>query len=164
MSPKGDRPGRRAGFTLIEALVALAVAGLFLPVFAQAMFSAWRGTKAPMDVVSAVVYARAAALDAAPETFRDAQERGYSIARKSGPVDVVVGPSGLAPSPAGIADAEPTEPRSTPATMLLAEPKALITAAAARPKLALHAVAIVIGTPAGRRLRFDTVRLDDAAQ
>ena len=85
---------------LVETLVALVVAGLCLSAFARALSDAWSSTRAPMDVVSAVVLARAAALDAPAEAFRQAERQGFRIERVTRPLSVTVEPSGLAPAPA----------------------------------------------------------------
>ena len=153
---------RRAGFMLVETLVALVIAGLFLSVFARAMADSWRATRAPMDVVTAIVLARAAAMEAPPDAFRQAERQGYRFQRLSRPLDVAVEPSGLAPAPAA-GDEPPPEPHSTPAAMQLAEPAALV-AASAKPKLVLRAVSIVVATPLGRRIRFDSIKADNAPE
>ena len=69
-------------------------------------------------------------------------------------------PSGLAPAPASAEDAKP-EPHSTPPAMQLADPAALV-AASDKPKLVLRATSIVVATPLGRRVRFDSIRADNA--
>ena len=153
---------RRAGFMLVETLVALVIAGLFLSVFARAMADSWRATRAPMDVVTAIVLARAAAIEAPQEAFRQAERQGYRFQRSSRSLDVTVEPSGLAPSPAAL-DEPPPEPHSTPAAMQLADPAALV-AAFAKPKLVLRTVSVVVATPLGRRVRFDSIKADNAPE
>ena len=146
----------------METLVALVVASLFLSAFGRALSGAWSAARTPMDVVSAALLARAAARDVPSDAFRDAVARGYAIDRSSRPVDLVVEESGLAPAPASAA-AEPPEPHSTPAGMQLAEPKGLVPAGgAAKSNLALRHMTVLVKTPLGRRLRFDSIKADDA--
>lgn len=159
--PRGGSPG--GGFTLVEALVALVVAGLVLAVFGRAMAGAWGSVKAPMDVVSGIVLARSAAFGAPPDAFAAASARGYTVDRSSRPIEVLRGPTRLAPPLVDSAEPAKPEPKATPSTMQLAEPKGIVQTDAKAPVPELRLVSVVVSTPAGRRLRFDTVRIDDAA-
>jgi prepilin-type N-terminal cleavage/methylation domain-containing protein len=159
-SRAADRP-RRAGFTLVETLVALVVAGLVLTAIAQVLSQAWTATRTPMDVTSAILLARAAAFDAPPDAFRRAERQGFRIARSSRALEISVLPSGLAPAVTTAAQAP--EPHATPAAMQLAEPAALI-AASQKPRLVLRAISLVVATPLGRRVRLDTIRAENAPE
>lgn len=158
---KADRPIDRAGFTLIETLVALIVAGLFFAAFARALAGAWFATRTPMDVMSALLLARNAALEAPAGAFKDGVGRGFSVSRSSLPVDLLVEDAHLAPALQDAARRQ-SEPHSTPAGMQLAEPKALMAAANARPQLVLRRVSIIVRTPRGRRIRLDSLTVKDA--
>lgn len=159
---------RRAGFTLVEALVALVVAGLLLPALSRALGGAWTATRTPMEVVSAIVLARdvAAGAPVPPE----ARDRGFSAERTSRAVTVLVLPSTVAPAPVGTdkdEDADNLKPEATPAGLKLALPVGLggPSAGAGSPaNLALRSVAVTVRTPSGRRIGLEGLRLDDATR
>lgn len=163
-SSRGDDRGgdrRRRGFTLVEALVALVVAGLILPALARALGGAWGAARAPMDVVSAIALARDVA-EGAPVPA-DARDRGFSAERGGGPATVLVLPSPVAAAPRGTgkgAEAADLHPEATPAALRLAIPKGLgVPAAGPAPSVQLRRVTVAVRTPAGRRLVLETVKL-----
>ncbi len=162
-SSRGDNGGRR-GFTLVEALVALVVAGLILPSLARAMGGAWSATRMPMDVVSAIVMARDVAEGGAVPA--EARDRGYAAERTGGAATVLVLPAKIAPAPRGTgkdADAADLHPDATPSAIRLAVPKGLDgPPPGAALSVQLRRVSVSVRTPAGRRVTFDTVKLADA--
>ena len=161
-SSKGDS-GRR-GFTLVEALVALVVAGLILPSLARAMGGAWSATRIPIDVVSAIVMARDVAEGGSVPA--EARDRGYAADRTGGAATVLILPSKIAPAPRGTgkdADSSDLHPDATPSAIKLAVPKSLEgPPPGAAPNVQLRRVSVSVRTPAGRRVTFDTVKLADA--
>lgn len=146
----------------METLVALVVASLFLSAFGRALSGAWSATRVPMDVVSAIVLARAASFNPTAGAFPSATTQGFVVNRSSRPVDLIVEDPKLAPAPAAAAGIQSPKPHSTPASMQLAEPNGLLAAAGAEPRLALRRVSIVVKTPLGRLVRFDSILVDDA--
>jgi prepilin-type N-terminal cleavage/methylation domain-containing protein len=164
MSTSSKEASRRRGFTLVEALVALVVAGLILPSLSRAFGGAWSASRMPMDVVSAIVLARDVA-EGAPVPA-DARERGYAAERRSGAVTLLVLPSRIAPAPRGTGAGESgsdLHPEATPAAIKLAVPKeAESRPQAAAPDVQLRHVSVTVRTPAGRRVALDTVKLVDA--
>lgn len=158
------RAARRAGFGLLEAIVALAVAGVTLAVFARAFAGAWGATKVPMDVVSATLLAQSAALGAPPASFEAARKRGFSVERENGTVEIERRPASVAPAPAGTGQgAAAPDPKATPSAMQLAEPEQLAKSVDRKANVTLRRVSVMVGTPLGRRVRFETIRLDDAS-
>lgn len=164
MSTSSKGSSRRRGFTLVEVLVALVLAGLILPALSRAFGGAWSAGRIPMDVVSAIVLARDVAEGASVP--KDARERGYAAERKSGAATVLVLPSRIAPAPRGTGSDESgsdLHPEATPAAIKLAVPKAAETRpAAAGANVQLRRVSVTVRTPAGRRIALDTVKLADA--
>lgn len=151
----------QAGFTLVEALVALVVAGMVLAVFGRAMAGAWGSVKTPMDVVSGIILAKNAALGAPAEAFASAGARGFTIDRSSAPAEVLRRPSRLAPALVEGPQQTPKDKKSTPSGMQLAEPTGIVQSAAGAQRAELRHVSVVVATPLGRRLRFDTFKLDN---
>jgi prepilin-type N-terminal cleavage/methylation domain-containing protein len=156
---------RRRGFTLVEVLVALVVAGLVLPALARALGGAWTASRMPMDVVSAVALARdVAAGGPVPE---DARRLGYAASRSESPVTLLVLPSRVAPAPRGTGQddaAAGLAPDATPSGIRLAAPKGFTAppAGAATRDVTLSRISVAVRTPAGRRVPLDSLRLDDA--
>ena len=156
---------RRRGFTLVEVLVALVVAGLVLPALARALSGAWSASRMPMDVISAVTLARdVAAGGTVPD---DARRAGYAAARTQGPVTLLVLPSRVAPAPRGTGRDEAAAdlaPDATPSGIRLAAPKGFTppAAGAATLDVALSRVSVAVRTPAGRRVLLDSLEVDDA--
>ncbi len=155
----------RRGFTLVEVLVALVVAGLMLPALARALGGAWSAARMPMDVVSAVTLARdVAAGGSVPD---DARRAGYAATRTRAAVTLLVLPSRVAPAPRGTgkdAAAADLAPDATPAGIRLAAPKGFTAppAVAAGPDVVMSRVSVAVRTPAGRRLVLDSLTVDDA--
>lgn len=141
MFPKVSEASRQAGFTLLEVLVALVVAGLALSALASAFQVAWSGLRAPEEIVSAVAVAQAAAQDGSPD--EGVMDR-YAYARRLGAVRVVGRRIGIAPAPAE------DRPGAAPETVKL--------------DLRLQRISVVVITPSGRRITFDTVRLENDAR
>ena len=131
----------RGGFMLVEVLVAVVVGGLFLGVLGRVLAGAWGASRTPMDVLSAVTLARAQL----QQDRRDAGSAGlpgYVVTRSSIGVEISARPSHLAPAPLSTA-AAPAPPERGPAP-------------------ALKHISIVVRTPSGRSVTFDTVRFDAA--
>ena len=163
----GEPPRGRAGFTLIECLVALVVAGLVLPALARAFAGAWASTRTPMDVVSGMALAQDVA--AGGPVPPEARGRNFAVERRTVPATVLVLPSDVAPAPRGTgkgADAGEFHPEATPSAFKLALPEGLggPGAGATPAAVALRRVAVTVRTPAGRRLPLDALSLDDAAR
>lgn len=166
-SPGAERrrgAGRR-GFSLLEALVALVVAGLVLPTLARALAGAWSADRMPLDVLSGITLARDVAAGAAlpPE----ARQLGYAADRRITPATLLVLPSDVAPAPRGTgpeAPAQDLKPDATPSAIRIAAPKGFDGPAPepAPAAVALDRVSVALRTPAGRRLRLDSLRIDDA--
>ncbi len=170
MSSKVADRERRLGFTLVEALVALVVAGFLLPALSRAMAGAWFATRTPMDVVSAMVLAREAASGAATGTVDSARAHGYTVERTTRDAAILVRPSRLAPAPHGTetptpGDGTDSTPNATPAGIKLAIPASFGSpvASAPPPRRTLRRITVVVRTPRGRKLVLDTVGFDDAA-
>ncbi len=165
-SSKGGSPGarRRGGFTLVEALVALVVAGFLVPSLARALGGAWTATRTPLEVVSAMILARdVLSGDPVPA---EARGLGFGVERTGGAVTVLALPADVAPAPPGTGkdDASDLKPEATPAAIRLAAPKgfgAPPPGTAPTANLRLQRVSVVVRTPSGRRLGLDGVRLDD---
>ena len=156
---------RRRGFTLVEALVALVVAGLVLPALARALSGAWSASRMPMDVVSAVTLARDVAADGSVPD--EARRLGYAAARTQRPVTLLILPSRVAPAPPGTGRDEAAAdlaPDATPSGIRLAAPKGFTAppAGAATLDVSLSRVSVAVRTPAGRRVVLDSLRVDDA--
>lgn len=159
-----DDRGRTAGFTLFEALVALIVAGLLLPALARSLAQAWTATRAPMETVSAMALAREAAFAADLP-----QARGFRIARSMSGIEIRVLESDIAPAPAGSAhnpNGDDQKPTAVPDSMKLAIASSFGTrgpdSPAAPSPRTLVRISVVVDTPSGRSVAFDTVRLDAA--
>lgn len=155
------------GFTLVEALVALVVAGLILPSLARALGGAWAAVRTPLEVVSAVTLARDVA--AGGSVPAEARRLGYAAERKSAVVTVLTLPSDVAPAPRGTgkdARVDDFKPESTPPGMKLAAPLGLGGAAPADAALnvVLRRIAVVVDTPSGRRIALDGLKVDDATR
>ncbi len=169
MSSKAADRERRFGFTLVEALVALVVAGFLLPALSRAMAGAWTATRTPMDVVSAMVLAREAASGASADTLASARSRGYAVERTTHDAKILVLPSRVAPAPRGAdtqgsGDGTDPQPNATPAGIKLAIPASFgsPTTAAPQARRTLHRITVAVRTPRGRRLVLDTIGFDDA--
>ena len=163
---RADEPARGCrGFTLVEVLVALVVAGFVLPSLARAFGGAWASTRMPMEIVSAMAVARNAADGGSVPA--DARGLGFTVDRMSGPVTVLVLPSDVAPAPRGTGKAAAAgefHSDATPAAFKLALPDGLgRPSAGAVPSAAtLRRLSVAVRTPSGRRVQLQAVTLDDA--
>lgn len=161
------RARRRRGFTLVEALVALVVAGLVLPTLARALAGAWSTARMPLDVVSGITLARD--LAAGGTLPPDVRQLGFSADRGTAAATLLVLPSDVAPAPRGTGqdeDAHDLKPDATPSAIRIAAPKGFDGPPpdAAPAEVALRRVTVSVRTPAGRRLTLDALRIDDAAR
>ena len=128
----------RAGFTLLEVLVALAVAGLFLSVLARGFVTAWSRQHVPVEAIWAISLAREVAAD-----VRGSGEAisgsigGFSYTTKIKALPIDAAPSSLPPQP----------PRDRPP----------------QPEPALHAglqqITVRVTGPSGHRFDYQTIRL-----
>jgi prepilin-type N-terminal cleavage/methylation domain-containing protein len=136
------RARAEAGFTLVEVLVALAMAGLFLGAFARALSFARGAARLPFEETAALALADTIAFAEAhhqkqPATgFRD----GMAYEIHAAPLILKSRPSDLPPAPETAAKAEPK-----------AEP------AAVGP---LQKILVVVTAPSGRTVYFEIVRFD----
>ncbi|RYB02777.1 type II secretion system protein [Lichenibacterium ramalinae] len=167
-SPAAERRARRRrGFTLVEALVALVVAGLLLPTLARALAGAWSAARMPLDVVSGITLARDVAAGGALPP--DARQLGYAADRSTTSVTLLELPSDVAPAPGGTGQDEAAndlKPDATPSAIRIAAPKGFAGASpeAAPADVVLRRVSVSVRTPAGRRLKLDALRIDDASR
>ena len=165
MSSKANDAARRAGFTLVEVLVALVVAGLFLGVLGRAFADAWGATRTPQETVSAMMIARAVAQGDASGAFPQAGKiNGYSFRRSTDPVEIETRPSSLAPAPAADSAAVASAPGmpvpvDTMPGVSDVGPANAGSAAVPGPRQ-LRRIAIVVTAPSGRRASLETIRLD----
>jgi hypothetical protein len=127
------------------------------------LWQARAASRASSEILSAVVLARNEAFVSTGESHREAIAQGFSIDRTFSPLALIVENSELAPAVTAPESRQPEAP-STPASMKLAEPKALIAAANAKPSLDLRLVSFLVKTPRGRRMRFETIMVTDAKQ
>lgn len=134
----------RAGFMLLEVLVALVVAALFLGLLAQMLAGAWQGNRIPLERVIALNLARSLAgnLTASRRPLDDGQIGRFVYMTDSAPLVLEARPSNIAPAP----DGAPTE-----------RPRADKTGSAS-----LQRITITVRGPSGRELSFDTVKLDSS--
>ena len=135
---------RRAGFMLLEVLVALLVAALFLGVLARVLASAWQGNRQPMEQVSALSIARSVASESASdsEAFTSEGRIGrFAYATTVAPLAIEPRESLLAPAPGGLEAMEKRRAGNSGNTEL-------------------QRMTIEVRAPSGRRLTFETIRLD----
>jgi prepilin-type N-terminal cleavage/methylation domain-containing protein len=133
-----------AGFTLIEVLVAIVVAAMFLDVLARALGASWSASRRPMEQVSALAIARAVAANAgAPALPPEGRIDRFDYETTVGSFAVEPRRSNLAPAPerSGAA-AKPPAARESVA------------------KGELQRVTVTVTAPSGRRLVFETIRVD----
>ena len=143
MSKSSAADRRRAGFTLLEVLVALVVAALFLEALAHALGASWWGARRPMEQVSALAIARAAAAEAGSRAPNlEGRIKGFSYVTTIEPLTPEQRNAELAPLP----------PRDdgTP----------VVTRAGGAPSGRLNRIKVVVTAPSGRRLIFETLRFD----
>ena len=134
----------RAGFMLLEVLVALVVAALFLGLLARMLAGAWQGNRLPLERVTALNLARSIAgnLNASGRSVSDGEIGRFVYRTDSAPLVLEARPNNIAPAP----DGTPTErPRADK-----------------RDSASLQRITITIRAPSGRELSFDTVKLDSS--
>lgn len=155
--------GSRHGFGLIEALIALVVAGFLLPSLARAFGGAWTTSRMPMDIVSGISLARNVAEGA--DVPADARRLGFAAQRRTVATTILILPSNVAPAPPGTGKddaASKLQPDATPSAIKLAVPKGFGNPSGeAAPAAVLRRITVVVKTPRGRRMTLDGLRLDD---
>jgi hypothetical protein len=135
---------RRAGFLLLEALVALAIAALVLAVLAQIISSARHASRRPMEQMSSLSVARivANALSSSSLSLaREGQFGRFSYVARTAPVEISTRASRLAPAPSGIENSDKRSGAGPPGRV---------------PQL----LTVVVAAPSGRRLVFETIASD----
>ena len=134
-----------AGFTLIEVLVALVVAAVFLEVLTRAMAGSWTVSSRPMEQVAALAVARVAASARAhgraepAAAFMDPFRYETSVE----PLIIERRPSKMAPAPesSNAADRSAAAQRGAPRGLP-------------------QRVRVLVSGPSGRRLIFETITVD----
>ncbi|WP_371425244.1 hypothetical protein [Tardiphaga sp.] len=129
---------------LLDVLVALAVAALFIGVLAQVLASAWQGHKRPMERVAALNIARSIASQASSDNGRfrgDGQVGRFAYRTEIAPLVIEARESGLAPAPDRLEAMEKLRAADV---------------GGARPQQ----MTIFVRGPSGRRLSFEAIRLD----
>ncbi len=96
-SGRSDRP--QAGFALVEAMVALIIAGLFLAALGRVFASAWSVTPRPQETLTSVALARAVVAGSGAAFTGSGEAGTYRFRRSTGPIVFIEHPSGLAPAP-----------------------------------------------------------------
>jgi prepilin-type N-terminal cleavage/methylation domain-containing protein len=151
MSRPDHDAARQAGFTLIEVLVALVVAGLFLVVLGRGFSTAWLASRIPGETAAAMSIARSVmAHDPAGEAA-EPPLAGFTYRRSVGPVRIEARPSSLAPAPLGLEAATRAGGEAAPPA----------AAAGRKPRLTLRHMAVTVTSLSHRHLDFDTIRLID---
>jgi hypothetical protein len=150
-SSKGIEPQAEAGFTLVETLVALAGAAVFLPVLSQGFGMAWSATHIADDAVSGMTLARALAAGL-PENVRMWEKtgvvQGFGFSIAATPLRIETLPSPLPPAPGALAEKlASAAPRGGGS---LSDEKLLC-------------VTIIVTAPSGRRVRYETVKRENVA-
>ena len=188
---RSHRPDR--GFALVEAMVALIVAGLFLAALGRVFASAWSVTPRPQETLASVALARAVVAGAGANFTGSGEAGAYRFRRGTGPIEFIERPSGLAPAPPAPtqkpqSNAPPaqnsailrglTPPPSAPASpspdTLQANPilagltplgqdPAHASTLRLRP-LRLRRLTVVVETPSRRRLLWQAIGADDAGR
>lgn len=133
----------RAGFLLLEALVAIMIAAIALGVLARAIAGAWQDNRRPMERISALNVARQVASRLMLQSTAIAGHgRTGAFSYDTIVASIVIEPldSLLAPLPPGVA----AQVRQTKSSAI-AE---------------LQRLSIDVRSTSGRRLTFETIRLD----
>ncbi len=193
-----DREGIRSdrsdtGFALVEAMVALIIAGLFLAALGRVFASAWSITPRPQETLTSVVLARAVVAGSGAAFTGSGEAGTYRFRRSTGPIEFIGRPSGLAPAPPAPTPAPqssappaqnsailrgltppPSAPSSPSPDTLQANPilagltplgqdPAHASTLPLRP-LRLRRLTVVIETPSRRRLVWQAIGADDAGR
>lgn len=128
----------RAGFTLLEVLVALAVAGLFLGVLARGFATAWGRQHIPVESIWVIALAR--------EVAADVRDSGAAISGSVGAFSYTtrIAPLLIEPSTSSLPPAPPQDHRVPPQPSLQAR---------------LQQITVRVIAPSGRRFDYQTIRL-----
>uniref|UniRef100_Q07N88 Prepilin-type cleavage/methylation-like protein n=1 Tax=Rhodopseudomonas palustris (strain BisA53) TaxID=316055 RepID=Q07N88_RHOP5 len=136
----------RAGFMLMEVLVALAVAAMLFTVVAHVFANAWSGSRVPMELVNALNLARHLASEADigdRGVPRDGNAGRFTYTATKFPLSVTTRATRLAPAPGGVDNLDQ-----------------LRRAIGEVPYL--RRVTIIVRTPSGRSLTYESVVLEKA--
>lgn len=148
---KAIRLRAEAGFTLVETLVALAVAAVFLPVVSQGFGMAWSATRSADETVLGMTLARALAADLREDekfSERSGVARGFGFSISARPLRVETLPSPLPPAPDALAEKSAMAERRGGGSLSAEK---------------LLCVTISVIAPSGRRLLYETVKRQAAA-
>ena len=142
MSRSSAADQRRAGFTLLEVLVALVVAALFLEALTRALGASWWTARRPMEQVSALAIARAAVTEASRSSpSLEGRIKGFAFVTTIEQLTPEQRSAALAPLP----------PRDDSSGMPVRTGTLLSR---------LNRVRVVVTAPSGRRLIFETLKVD----
>lgn len=142
-SLKASRLRAKAGFTLFEILVALAVAAVFLPVVSQGFGAAWSASRRGDETILGLTLARALAADlAANQKISSAAgaTQGFRFRIEAAPLRIEKRASLLPPPPGPV---KPAAPEGGPPP---------------GGKLFRVTVTVTVTAPSGRRLQYETVK------
>jgi len=144
MSRSSKAINERAGFTLLEVLIALAVAAVFLGTLSRVLATgSWSESRRAIDQVSAVAVARVAATAVGADgrtVIRNGRIGLFDVTMTVAPLLTEPRPLALAPAfPAPDAGKRPQEPGGGGY---------------------LQRIGVVVRSPSGRRLTFETIRLE----
>lgn len=134
-----------AGFTLIEVLVALVVAAIFLEALTRAMASSWTVSRRPMEQVAALAVARVAATARAHDRAEPAAAfvDPFRYETSVEPLLIERRPTNLPPAPenSNAADRSAAAQRGAPRGLP-------------------QRIRVLVSGPSGRRLIFETITVD----
>jgi prepilin-type N-terminal cleavage/methylation domain-containing protein len=128
----------RAGFTLLEVLVALAVAGLFLSVLARGFATAWGRQHIPVESIWAIALAR--------EVAADVRDKGVAISGSAGGFNYTsrIEPLTIEPKTSSLPPTPPQDHRASQRFPLQAR---------------LQQITVRVIAPSGHRFNYQTIRL-----
>jgi|SRR6516164_3330717 prepilin-type N-terminal cleavage/methylation domain-containing protein len=151
--------GRQAGFTLVETLVALAIASIFLGVLTRGFITAWSTTGISSDTLRSVMIARSLATNLRQEGQVSASEgtiQGFRFTIETAPLDVEKRDAPFPPPPQQALNAA-RPPAGTPPT------GAPPTSSPPLPPPKPLRVSIIVTSPSGRTLHYETSTTEKAA-
>jgi prepilin-type N-terminal cleavage/methylation domain-containing protein len=154
----------RAGFSLIEVLVAIVIAALMVVTLSRALTTAWSGARAPGDVLGAVTVARdiLAGMRAQPNAVPvpGAGRIGpYRYEVTTGPATLDTMGSPFPPAPGDAASAStPQAGAPPPDGQKTGNGQPAGRDAGKAPPIPLRIV-VVVTAPSGRSVRLETVKL-----